>query len=207
MRWLKNFCCSTSAALKWRNRRLIIITVSGILCQNCSRIIHWVRRCFKVTKFGRANVFPITALCLTLFPKQNRCFVTLPKLVGLDRVVIFKFIDDDPEKYNVEHLFAHMLNYSEIRLYYECCHKDIVIFDLSGAKVGHLARTPISLIHKIQVVVEVSTQQMQHSNLQSFFFAKRKSFPPKSVRCTSSSVSTCSWPPWEEHSNRNSANG
>lgn len=82
--------------------------------------------------------------------------MTLPQLLGLDRVVIFKLLNDDPEQFNVEHLFAHILNYSEIRLQYECCHKDIVIFDLGGAKLSHLAKTPLSLIHKIQVVIEVS---------------------------------------------------
>lgn len=81
--------------------------------------------------------------------------MSLPKLFGLDRVTVIKLMDDDPEKYNAELYFSHILNYSEVRIMYDCCYKDILVFDFTATKVGHVMKT-LPLLRKMLVIAEVS---------------------------------------------------
>lgn len=80
--------------------------------------------------------------------------MTLPKLVDLDRVIVFKLFDDDPSKFNAELFYNHVINFGEVRLLQDAIDKDVSIFDMTGVKLTHLLRAPPVLIHKVQVVIE-----------------------------------------------------
>lgn len=80
----------------------------------------------------------------------------MPKLCGLDRIVIFKFIDSNPEKFDPELLFSHVLNTIEIRILHDHSHKDILIYDLAGAKMAHLMKMTLTVLKRIEAIIEVS---------------------------------------------------
>lgn len=80
----------------------------------------------------------------------------LPKLVNVNRVIVFKLISDDPEKIKPECLYNHVLNVCEVRLMNDFCISNLVVLDLSNIKMSHLLRNSISLLHKFQTVIEVS---------------------------------------------------
>lgn len=84
--------------------------------------------------------------------------MTLPKLVGLHRVIVFKILDGDPEKFNPELLFAHIVNFSEVRIRHGCSYSDIVVYDFSLVKIAHVLKVSLPLLKKLQTVAEVSRQ-------------------------------------------------
>lgn len=82
-------------------------------------------------------------------------FTTLPKRVGLDRVLVIKLRDHDPEKLNTEHLFNHIINVTEIRLLCDCSSIDIYIYNFSGTKIARLLKTLLTRLQKLQAIGDV----------------------------------------------------
>lgn len=81
------------------------------------------------------------------------CYVTMPQLVGLSRIVVFKYLDD-PENFDPELLFCHMCNFIELRLLDDCMLSDVVVFDVLGIKMAHVTRLRPHLLAKFLAVVE-----------------------------------------------------
>lgn len=82
--------------------------------------------------------------------------MTLPKLLDLNRVVIFKLIDNNPENCVVEYFYNHLFNFAEVRLLYDFCINDIIVLELSNAKMAHLLKISPTLLYKVQIIVQVS---------------------------------------------------
>lgn len=83
--------------------------------------------------------------------------MTLPKLTRLNRVLVFKAIDGDPERFNAEFFYSHILNFAEVRIRHDCCNNDVAILDFTNTTIGHLLKTALPLLKKTQTVIEVSS--------------------------------------------------
>lgn len=74
----------------------------------------------------------------------------------MNRVTVYKMIDDNPKHFNPELFYSHILNFNEVRMVNDCCISDITIVDVSNVKITHVMKTPIMLLQKVQAIFEVS---------------------------------------------------
>ncbi|KAJ8977847.1 hypothetical protein NQ317_004627 [Molorchus minor] len=69
------------------------------------------------------------------------CTIPLPKLTKDGyRVVLTKWLDDDPENFNPYDFFSHINSVAEVRLQEDVSIGDIVIYDLGLVKFGHFLK-------------------------------------------------------------------
>lgn len=87
----------------------------------------------------------------------------LPKLTSdLNRVVVFKMITNDVEKFDPQALIAHALNVCIVRLLEDKAISNVLVCDLTGCHMGHLARLSPLFIKKVLYLVEsVYTTRME----------------------------------------------
>lgn len=81
--------------------------------------------------------------------------MTLPKLVNHNRILVWQLHDDNLEKFRGDLMYNQVANLGEVRLLHDCCISDLIILDLTKAKIGHLMKIPPALIPKAKAVMEV----------------------------------------------------
>lgn len=82
--------------------------------------------------------------------------VPLPQLTeDLYRVYIVKFLNNDPEKFDLMTNAKCLLNLYDIRLHYDSAPGEIYIYDLADLRFGHVLKVNPMTLKKIYTVMEV----------------------------------------------------
>ncbi|KAJ8977846.1 hypothetical protein NQ317_004626 [Molorchus minor] len=83
------------------------------------------------------------------------CTIPLPKLTKDGyRVILTKWLDDDPDNFDPYDFFSQINNVAEVRLQEDLPIGDIVINDLDLFKLGHFIKFTPTCLKKIFVIVE-----------------------------------------------------
>lgn len=70
------------------------------------------------------------------------------------RIVICKLNERYSIKFNAYEFFAYVLKLTELRLRYDCCDGDIVIFDFNGFNLNHLTQITPMFIKKMVTIMD-----------------------------------------------------
>ncbi|XP_054282981.1 alpha-tocopherol transfer protein-like [Macrosteles quadrilineatus] len=137
-----------------------------------AHIVMFLHSCYysgERTKETIDNYYTVRAQCLDLFggrdwPRLEKLWKSLYLMAPLPkstpegyRILVYRLADTDPSKFNFQEALTAFFAYNDVRISEDGLVEGyIVVFDMKGATIGHLARvsTCMHLVRKFMVYIQ-----------------------------------------------------